>query len=91
MSVHPYFDVDMLILTQEAHQEKLITKTNAGEFKRLAHQYNDFIRLYCDTSVHICKPQRKKKTLLKTTIKTLLKIWFTIMNQIYQSHVILHV
>lgn len=60
ISVHPYFDVDMLILTQEAHQEKLITKTHAGEFKRLPHQYNDFIRVYCDTSVHICKPQREK-------------------------------
>lgn len=61
MSVHPCFDIDMLILTQEAHQEKLITKTHAGEFKRLPHQYNYFIRVYCDTSVYICKPQRKKK------------------------------
>ncbi len=27
ISVHPYFDVDMLKLAQETHQEKLIPKT----------------------------------------------------------------
>ncbi len=59
ISVHPYFDIDMLKLAQETHQEKLIPKTHAGEFKRLAHQYtlkqNDSLNLLHFLKVGGCK------------------------------------